>query len=90
MSSVSRGKARMQDKFGKEVLLDDVLLVPNLGVNLVSGRKLCQQFLFQGIMTPNSFTLVDQQWEPRLECSVLAGCYAIQKILGQWEILLKD
>ena len=42
LKSEFSGDVQMRCKDGSSMLLSDVLFVPNLGVNLLSVRRLCQ------------------------------------------------
>jgi hypothetical protein len=55
--SDSYRKAVIGDKSQNWIELD-VLLIPGLGVNLISGKKLCAEYNLYSLMKPDSFTIV--------------------------------
>ena len=75
------GKAVMKDKSGNSVELN-AMLVPDLGVNLVSGRKLSSEHNLFGIMLPDSFAMVDQSFKPLLHFNAKGGVYVLEGISG--------
>lgn len=79
------GDAVVQDQEGNETVLF-ALFVPALGVNLVSGRKLCSDYKLKGLMDDDSFTLIDQSFKPVLFCTVKGGVYIVKTILDRMRI----
>jgi len=75
------GKAVMKDKSGRSVELD-AMLVPDLGVNLVSGKKLCSEYNLFGIMSPDFISMVDQTLQPLLHFIEKGGVYVLEHIVG--------
>ena len=81
LSSDFCGKAVMKDKNGNSIELD-AMLVPDLGVNLVSGRKLCSEYNLFGIMSPDFIAIVDHCFQPLLHFLGKGGVYVLEYIVG--------
>ena len=82
------GMAAVQDGHGNEIILES-LYVPKLGVNLVSGRKLCFDFQVHGVMWDHIFYFLDQNEQPVLEANVEGGIYVISRISGKLPVQTK-
>ncbi|RAQ99895.1 CoA-transferase family III [Stemphylium lycopersici] len=70
------GNAEMSGRAGRKVVLEDVLLVPKLGVNLVSWNQFSKQFGVQ----PPSFSLVSPSGETVVQTKLLGGVPFIDEI----------
>ena len=70
------GKAVMGGRKGKQIVLKDVLLVPGLGVNLVSWNQFSQQYGVQ----PPKFTLVSSTGTPVVQTRIQGGVPFIDQI----------
>ncbi|XP_073287519.1 uncharacterized protein, partial [Primulina huaijiensis] len=70
------GKAVMGGRKGKQIVLEGVLLVPGLGVNLVSWNQLSKQFGVQ----PPKFTLNSLSGEPVIKTRMHGGVPFIEEI----------
>jgi len=73
------GTVTMRDHGGNSVLLSSVLYVPNLGVNLLSGRRMCEKGL-QGSFDQQSLYMHDKFGKEMLKAHERGGVYIVEKI----------
>lgn len=59
------GRALVQDQKGNQIVLKS-LLVPKLGVNLISTRKLCADYSLAGVQYKGWFSFIDQKDSKRI------------------------
>ena len=81
--STKRGTVRIQDKSGSQLVLKDVLYVPDLGVNLLSGRKLCKEGL-RGSFDDKRMHYLDKLGNTILEATERRGVYVLDKITATY------
>ena len=73
------GTAIMRDEKGNSVKLSSVLYVPNLGVNLLSGRRMCEKGL-RGSFNEHSLLMHDSKGKLLLEAGESGGVYIVKKV----------
>ena len=78
--STRRGVIDVLDRRGGRFRLKDVLLVPELGVNLLSGRKLCKAGLKGSFDSQNMYYL-DKDGNTVLHAKERGGIYILDSIL---------
>ena len=74
------GTAVLQAPDGNKALLSSVLLVPKLGVNLLSGRKMCQTGGLEGRFNPDSLFFENQYGEQVVKAQHRNGVYIVSDI----------
>jgi hypothetical protein len=74
------GQVVIHDKSGKSIELR-ALLVPELGVNLISGRRLSAEHNLFGLMAPEFFAMIDSQFQSHLHFARQGGVYVLTQIL---------
>jgi hypothetical protein len=77
--STKRGVIDVMDRRGGRFRLKDVLLVPQLGVNLLSGRKLCKAGLKGSFDSQNMYYL-DKDGNTVLHAKERGGIYILDSI----------
>ncbi len=73
------GTATMRVRDGNKAYLANVLYVPGLGVNLLSGRRMCQKGLHGGF-DKNSIWMRNEQGRRVLTADQQGGVYIVNKI----------
>ncbi len=73
------GTAVMRDHQGNSVKLSSVLHVPKLGVNLLSGRRMCEKGL-QGSFDNNGLYMHDKHGKQMIEAREHEGVYIVERI----------
>jgi hypothetical protein len=81
--STKRGIVKIQDSSGSQLVLKDVLYVPDLGVNLLSGRKLCKEGL-KGSFDDRKMYYLDKSGNTILEATERGGVYVLNKITSSY------
>lgn len=81
--STKRGTVKIEDKSGSQLVLKDVLYVPDLGVNLLSGRKLCKEGL-KGSFDDEKMYYLDSLGNTILEATERGGVYVLDKIAATY------
>lgn len=66
---------------GVSLILDDVLYVPGLGVNLLSSRKLCQDWKCLGVFNDKSMWFISEDRRVVLQADVKGGLYIVSRII---------
>jgi len=79
-----KGTVVIQDKKGKRLTLQDVLYVPKLGVNLLSGRKLCKSGL-RGRFNDKAMHYVSNDGLVVLEAPEESGVYVLKRIYADFD-----
>ncbi len=73
------GTVTMRDKDGNSVLLSSTLYVPKLGVNLLSGKKMCEKGLL-GYFDHKGLYMRNKSGKLMLEASEEGGVYIVKHI----------
>ena len=73
------GTAVMRDRHGNSVKLSSVLHVPKLGVNLLSGRRMCEKGL-QGSFDDKGLYMHDKRGKQMIEALECGGVYIVERI----------
>lgn len=76
------GNAVMGGKSGRQIVLENVLFVPSLGVSLVSWNQFSKQFAVQ----PPSFTLRSMDGKPVVKTKIQGGVPFIQSLSSDLEL----
>ena len=71
-----RGDISMQGRNGGEFLLKDVYWVPKLGVNLLSGSKMCTRGL-RGVFDVNKLRMLDENGNTIVKATKSGGVYIV-------------
>lgn len=66
---------------GISLLLDDVLYVPDLGVNLLSSRKLCLDWKCLGVFNDQSMWFISDSKQVIMQANVKNGLYIVSRII---------
>ena len=74
-----RGTCVIQDKYGNKGFLSSVLYVPKLGVNLLSGKRMCEKGLV-GSFNQHGLRMHDKQGKEILEARQRGGVYIVERI----------
>ena len=74
-----RGTCVIKDKHGNRGFLTSVLYVPKLGVNLLSGRRMCEKGLI-GSFNQHGLRMHDKQGKEILEARQRGGVYIVERI----------
>lgn len=74
-----RGEVGIQGKDKARIILKDVLFVPGLGVNLLSGRKLCRNGI-EGRFNDKKMYYVNPEGHTILEAKEQGGVYVLSNI----------
>jgi hypothetical protein len=83
------GTAVMQDRHGNSVSLSSVLHGPKLGVNLFSGRRMCQKGL-RGSFDEKGLYMHNRHGKQMIEAPEHGGVYIVERItngLGDFALL---
>lgn len=74
-----RGTVTMRDQAGNSILLSSVLYVPKLGVNLLSGKRMCEKGL-QGSFDHQGLYMRNRLGKLMLEAPEQGGVYVVKHI----------
>ena len=74
-----RGTCVIKDGHGNQGFLSSVLYVPKLGVNLLSGRRMCEKGLI-GSFDQHGLKMHDKQGKEIMEARQRGGVYIVEKI----------
>jgi len=85
--SSQRGTVRMYAKDGNKARLAEALYVPGLGVNLLSGRRMCQKG-FHGGFNKNKMWMQNKEGKRVLIAKQQGGVYIVDQIAPQELALL--
>jgi hypothetical protein len=78
--SDSMGTAILVDHMGRELELQQTLLVPGLGANLLSARNLCLQRKLNGKFNSSSMTMVDAEGDAVVHSTIQHGVYVVADV----------
>jgi len=81
--STQRGNVSIRDHSGSQLELKDVLYVPELGANLLSGRKLCKEGL-TGRFNDKKMYYLDKLGNTIIEATEKGGVYVLDKIAATY------
>ena len=78
------GTVIMRDKGGNSIRLSDVLYVDKLGVNLLSGKRMCEKGL-RGSFDQNGLYMHDQFGKLVVKATERGGVYVVEKIANGYD-----